>query len=75
MRRGERVALTGMEIEVTTLTEDGRPGEVAVRFAVQLDDSSLRWLRWVEKGGYEDFPLPGVGAKTDLPASRFGFQP
>lgn len=46
LKLGEQVALTGMIAEVTALTDDGRPAEVAFRFDVPLEDESLIWLRW-----------------------------
>jgi len=73
MRTGERVVLTGVEIEVTALTADGRPGEIAVRFAVPLEDSSLRWLRWDEKGGYAEYRLPAAGESMVVQATKVQF--
>ena len=39
---GQKVQLTGMTAEVTELTPDNRPAEVAFRFDVPLEDPSLR---------------------------------
>jgi hypothetical protein len=73
MRVGQRVALTGMTAEVTALTPDCRPAEVAFHFAVPLEDPSLRWLQW-DHGEFVPFtPLP-VGTTLELrpqpPAGR-----
>jgi hypothetical protein len=66
MRLGEQVELTGMTVEVTALTADGRPAEARFRFDRPLDDPSLRWLRW-EDGVYVRFEPPPVGEKVTLP--------
>jgi hypothetical protein len=66
MHLGERVELTGMTVEVTALTADGRPAEARFRFDRPLEDPSLRWLRW-ENGVYVPFEPPPVGAKVRLP--------
>lgn len=62
---GERVELTGLTIEVTALTEDGRPGEAVFRFAVPLEDTSLHWLCWGPEG-FVSFALPAVGSDVVL---------
>jgi hypothetical protein len=65
-RRGERVELSDVTIEVTKITEDGRPASIACHFRVPLEDRSLRWLRW-QGGRYRAFrPIP-VGATMNLP--------
>ena len=46
MSVGQRVELTGMAVEITALTDDGRPAEASFRFAVPLEDPSLRWVQW-----------------------------
>jgi hypothetical protein len=65
MRRGERVELTAATVEVADLTEDGRPAEAVFRFAVPLDDPSLRWLQLTEKG-YVAFTPPEVGETVEV---------
>jgi hypothetical protein len=67
--RGEQVALTGMTAQVNELTPDGRPAEVAFRFAVPLSDSSLRWLRW-DDGKYVAFEPPAVGGSMVVAALK-----
>ena len=68
MRLGQRVELTGVTIEVTALTDDGRPAEATCRFDVPLEDPSLRWLRWKD-GAFVEFAPPGVGESVRLPAA------
>ena len=69
MRLGERITLSGMTIEVSDLAPDGRPLEIVVRFAHQLEDPSLEWLKWDEHG-YVPFQLPAVGETVVLPAAN-----
>ncbi len=45
---GDRIELTGMTVEVTGLTADGRPAEAMFRFDVPLEHESLHWLAWHE---------------------------
>lgn len=68
MHAGERVALTTMTVEVTKLTQDGRPAEVAFHFSVPLEDPSLKWLQWMDDG-YVRFEPPAVGTTITLPAA------
>jgi len=64
---GDRVELTGMTAEITSLTPDGRPAEVTFRFAVPLEDPSLRWLRWDDASGrFVTFTPPPVGQTMKL---------
>ena len=56
----ERIRLTGTEIAVTALTEDGWPTEATFCFDQNLDDPELRWLRW-ESGSFVGFRPPAVG--------------
>lgn len=65
MSLGERVELTGLMIEVTDLTEDGWPAEASFRFAVPLEDPSLRWLQW-KAGVFVPFTPPAVGERVEL---------
>jgi hypothetical protein len=68
---GEQVVLTGMTAQVDEVMPDGRPAEVAFRFAVSLNDSSLRWLRW-DNGNYAPFQPPAVGDSITVPSSHLG---
>lgn len=56
----ERIRLTGTNVEVSAVTEDGWPTEATFRFDQNLDGASLRWLRW-ESGGLVSFHPPAVG--------------
>lgn len=67
---GEKIELTGMTVEVTELTDNGRPAEAAFTFSVDLEDTSLRWLQY-KKGKYVPFSPPAVGRSVELP----GFNP
>jgi hypothetical protein len=66
MRLGDRIELTGVTVEVTALTADGRPAEARFRFDRAVEDPSLLWLRWRD-GVYVRFEPPPVGAKVTLP--------
>jgi len=65
MSVGDRVELTGLVIEVTGVTTDGRPAEAAFRFAVPLEDPSLRWLQW-KAGHFVPFTPPAVGSSVEI---------
>ena len=65
MRLGERVELTGMTVEISELTPDGRPAEAVFRFDVPLEDRSLRWFAWSD-GDYVPFTPPPVGGSVAL---------
>ncbi len=67
---GERVELTGMTVEVTALTEDGRPAEAAFRFAVPLEDASLNWLCY-RSHAFEPFTPPTVGESVEIRIGGF----
>lgn len=62
MHLGQKVNLTGVSIEITAMTNDGRPAEASFCFNKPLEDPSLVWLQW--KDGYEKFTLPAVGQKV-----------
>ena len=68
-RRGEQVELAGMSAEIVALNEDNRPSEVIFRFAVPLEDASLRWLRF-EEGEFITFIPPPVGESVTLHISK-----
>lgn len=65
MSVGDRVELSGLTIEVTAVTEDGRPAQAAFRFAVPLEDPSLRWLQW-RAGNFVPFTPPAVGNSVEI---------
>jgi hypothetical protein len=54
-----------MSVEVIAVDKSGVPMEVLFRFAVALEDSSLRWLEWDwDKGCYAPFKVPAVGQRA-----------
>lgn len=65
MRLGHQVELTGMTVEVTALTDDGRPAEATFRFQVPLEHPSLRWLQWKD-GALAEFVPPPIGEPARL---------
>jgi hypothetical protein len=64
--QGERIALSGVTIEIESVT-GGRPLTAVARFDRPLDDPSLVWRRW---GGrtFVAYTPPRVGATEVLPA-------
>ncbi len=72
MTIGQRIELTDISIEITAITEDGRPAEAAFHFLAELEDPSLRWLRW-DDGVYAPFTVPAVGQTVTLPAVTVPF--
>jgi hypothetical protein len=64
---GDTYPLTGFVARIAEITEDGRPVTVQFRFAVPLEDDTLRWMSW-EGLGFEPFELPRVGESVSLPA-------
>jgi len=67
---GDRVALSGLTLEVETITSDGRPASVLARFDRPLEDPALVWLRW-ERNTYVPYAPPAVGTRETLPAVDF----
>ncbi len=67
---GQKIELTGMTVEITELTDNGRPAEAAFTFSVGLEDTSLHWLQY-KKGEYIPFSPPAIGQGVELP----GFNP
>ena len=65
MSVGDRVELTGLTIKVTDVTADGCPAEAEFRFAVPLEDPSLRWLQWTA-GDFVPFTPPPVGGNIEI---------
>jgi hypothetical protein len=64
---GHTVELTDMRVEVTELTEDGRPAVGLVEFAMPLEDQSLAWVQWDwEKDTYVPFEVPDVGETVHI---------
>lgn len=69
---GDRVELPDVAINVRSVTVDARPAEIEVRFAVPLEDPSLRWVVWHD-GAYRAFTPPPVGGSLTIPAESFAF--
>jgi hypothetical protein len=67
---GERVPLSGLVIEIETVTPDGRPNSVLARFSVPLEDPSLMWLRFEGKA-YVAYRPPAIGSRETLPIIDF----
>jgi hypothetical protein len=68
MKLGWQVQSVGVTIEVTAVTDDGRPAEVAFRFVIDLDNPYLCWKRW-QNGAFAPFEVPAVGQTIRLPAA------
>jgi hypothetical protein len=66
LQLGEKVILDEASFEVVELTPDGRPAEVVVRFARDLSDRRLVFMRW-DRHGYVPFAIPRAGASVVLP--------
>ncbi len=62
---GRRIELTGMTVEITELTPDGRPAEAVFHFAVPLEDPSLHWMQWKDDQ-FRPFTPPAVGERIEL---------
>lgn len=69
LQLGETVELTAATIQITELTDDGRPAEATFRFGVPLEDPSLRWFQ-VTKQGYVPWKPPAIGETVDVPLPR-----
>jgi hypothetical protein len=65
-----RVDLSGVRIQVEALTDDGQPRKVLFTFERELEDDSLRWVRYVD-GDYVPFDVPAVGETTMVGAVPF----
>jgi hypothetical protein len=66
LRLGQRITLSGMQVEVTELTPDGRPTEVLARFDKTLEDAEYRWFSY-RNGRLVPFQPPAIGASVTLP--------
>jgi hypothetical protein len=60
LKRGHTLTLPNCTITVTGVTDTGLPSEITYEFTVPLEDSSLRWVTWTEKG-FIPFALPSPG--------------
>jgi hypothetical protein len=57
---GEQIGRADYVAEIRSLTDDGRPRQVAFRFRRTLEDPAYRWLCW-RGGAFVEFRLPRVG--------------
>jgi len=64
---GQRIELADLEVEIVSVTSDGRPGIVSFRFNRDLDDPLYCWVRW-EDHDFVPFTPPPVGERVHLPA-------
>lgn len=64
------VELTGVRIDVVSLTDDGRPKRVEFSFERELEHASLRWVRY-ESGRYVPFEIPATGVRVEVDAIPF----
>jgi hypothetical protein len=64
------IHLTGLQIDILTMTPDGRPASARFRFDVPLSDPSLYFAKWVGQR-YQPFELPAIGATVTLPPIDF----
>jgi hypothetical protein len=62
---GEHVKLSGMTVEITDLTPDGRPAEAVFRFDEPLESPSLRWLCF-RGNSFEPFMPPPIGQEATI---------
>lgn len=69
MEVGQRVELTGMQVEILSMTEGRRPKRVAFRFSVPLEDRSLHMLYWKD-GGFVPYKPPKIGETVLMKAIR-----
>ena len=70
MEKGQQVVLTGMRVDVTSLTEDGRPQEARIQFTLPLEDEQNVWLSWDwESSQYLPFSPPGIGKTVLIPGA------
>ncbi len=67
-----RIALTGVEVALMEKTSDGRPQSAAFTFDVNVEDESLRWVRYEEEV-FIPFELPAVGETVTLEAVAIPF--
>jgi hypothetical protein len=62
------VNLPGMQVEVSSLTPDGRPWEARMVFDRPLEDTTLHWLMWDwETQTYVAFEVPVTGETIRVP--------
>lgn len=71
-RVGDRVLLTGMTVEIMSLTADGAlPERVDFHFDKPLEDASFFWVYW-DKHRFAPLKMPAVGEERELPVIPYG---
>jgi len=65
---GQQIVLSDVVISITRLTTDGRPAEVAFRFAAPLESATHRWFVWRDDA-FVPFTPPPIGATIRLQAA------
>ena len=68
MPPGTRVELEGLRVEILDELPDGGPTRARFTFDKPLEDPSLAFYRWAERG-FVPFTPPKVGDQTTLPGS------
>ncbi len=69
MAVGDRFEVADLEIEILALKSPGDPLTLRYRFAVPLEDPSLRWLRWQDRV-YVPWSPPSLGESVELLPGR-----
>ena len=64
-KKGDRVELEGLTVEVVEVNSDGWPRTVIYRFTVPLEDPSLIWLD-VQLQGVRPWSPPAIGESVRL---------
>jgi hypothetical protein len=72
MRKGERIELEQLAIEVLELTPDGRARRARFSFDAPLEAAKFAFYYWND-GHFEPFPLPAVGERRALPQAVLEF--
>lgn len=68
---GDRFEVADLEIEVRALTQSQGPRLLRYRFALPLEDPSIRWLIWSSSERiYVPWSPPPIGESQSFPASR-----
>jgi hypothetical protein len=70
---GDRVTLEGLTIEVTRVTEDGRPLVAVFTFEKPLDSPDLRWVVWQDDHFVRFTPPRADGEVVRVTPARSGF--
>ncbi|HVW26989.1 MAG TPA: hypothetical protein VHC69_16600 [Polyangiaceae bacterium] len=70
---GDRVTLEGLTIEVTRVTDDGRPLVAVFTFEKPLDSAALCWVVW-QKDHFVRFSPPSAGEVVHIAEARSTFE-